>query len=111
MTPPRVRIIPFLHGKMTRDGKLSEPDIYDILERWLERHAQIRARQRDLQISRGRLTLPGGVRTELVGVTIAWCKTLPATTPPRTSISTSIIWPRSRGVAMKSTPCDQRHRA
>ena len=38
MEPKRIKIIPALHGKLTRDGKLSEPDIYYILEKWLERH-------------------------------------------------------------------------
>ncbi|MBN1506170.1 MAG: hypothetical protein JW955_04965 [Sedimentisphaerales bacterium] len=71
MTPSRVQIIPFLHGKITRDGKLSEPDIYDILEKWLDRHPEIKTRQRDIQIVRGRWTLPQGVRTEVISVSIA----------------------------------------
>jgi hypothetical protein len=66
----RVRIIPFLHGKLSRDGKMSEPDIYWILEKWLERHPGIKERHRDIQITRGRYTLANGARTELIDVTI-----------------------------------------
>ena len=33
MPPKRITIIPDLHGKLTRDGKLSEPDIYWILDK------------------------------------------------------------------------------
>jgi hypothetical protein len=37
MNPKRITIIPFIHGKLTRDGKMSEPDIYWIMDKWLER--------------------------------------------------------------------------
>jgi hypothetical protein len=66
----RVEIIPRLHGKITREGKLSEPDIYYIVEKWLARHPELKARQRDIRIVRGRWTLPQGVRTEVVSVSI-----------------------------------------
>jgi hypothetical protein len=66
----RIQIIPSLHGKITRDGKLSEPDIYYILEKWLDRHPRIKQRQKDIRISRGRFTLPQGVHTELVSVSL-----------------------------------------
>ena len=66
----RVEIIPHLHGKITREGKLSEPDIYYIVEKWLARHPKLKARQRDIRIVRGRWTLPQGVRTEVVSVSI-----------------------------------------
>jgi hypothetical protein len=39
MRTKRIEIIPALHGKLTRDRKLSEPDIYCILEKWLEGRA------------------------------------------------------------------------
>ena len=65
-----IRIIPFLHGKLTRRGKLSEPDIDDILDRWLGRHLEFQGRERDIRISSGRLTLPGGIRTELVSASL-----------------------------------------
>lgn len=65
-----IEIIPCIHGKVTADGKLSEPDIYWILERWLERHPEVQARSRDIRISRGCITTREGARTELVRVTI-----------------------------------------
>ena len=66
-TPPkRITIIPPIHGKVTRDHKMSEPDIYWILEKWLERHPEVKGRARDIQITRGRWTLPEGIRTEVI---------------------------------------------
>lgn len=65
----RITIIPRIHGKITRDGKMSEPDIYWIMERWLERHPEFRGR--DLRVSRGRWTLPQGVMTEVITATAA----------------------------------------
>jgi hypothetical protein len=43
--PKRIEIIPAIHGKLTRDHKISEPDVYWILEKWLERHPEIKKRQ------------------------------------------------------------------
>jgi hypothetical protein len=63
-------IPPRLHGKITREGKLSEPDIYYIVEKWLARHSELKARQQAIRIVRGRWTLPQGVRTEVVSVSI-----------------------------------------
>jgi hypothetical protein len=45
MTTGRIVIIPFLHGKITAGGKLIEPDIDAILEKWLERHPEFRDRK------------------------------------------------------------------
>jgi hypothetical protein len=70
MNPKRIEIIPSIHGKLTRNGKLSEPDIYHVLDKWLERHPEIKKRERDIRISRGRWTLPEGMRTEVVWVSI-----------------------------------------
>src|SRR3954453_15733742 len=70
MNPKKIEIIPSIHGKLTRDGKISEPDIYHILEKRLERHPGVKKRERDIRISRGRWTLPEGIRTELVNVMI-----------------------------------------
>jgi hypothetical protein len=68
MRTKRIEIIPALHGKLTRDGKLSEPDIADILEKWLERHPPFKGRENELQVVRGRWTLREGIRTEVVSV-------------------------------------------
>ena len=70
MTPKRITIIPRIHGKLTRDRKMSEPDIYWILEKWLERHPEVKGRERDVQITRGRWTLPEGIRTEVISASI-----------------------------------------
>ena len=43
MNPKRITIVPFIHGKLTRDGKMSEPCIHWIIEKWLERHPMVRA--------------------------------------------------------------------
>ncbi len=70
MQTKRIKIIPALHGKLTRDGKLSEPDIYYILEKWLERHPSFKGRENEIRIVRGRWTLPEGIRTEVVSVSV-----------------------------------------
>lgn len=70
MTTKRITIIPFLHGKLTRVGKMSEPDIHWILEKWVERHPEVKGRERDIRISSGWMTLPEGFRTELVSASI-----------------------------------------
>ena len=70
MNPKRIRIIPFIHGKITRDGKMSEPDIHWIMEKWLERHPEIKKRTQDIRVVRGRMTLPRGIKTDLISATI-----------------------------------------
>jgi hypothetical protein len=66
----RITIVPRIHGKLTRDGKMSEPDIHRILEKWLERHPQVKCREQDIRITRGRWTLTGGVHTDVVSASI-----------------------------------------
>ena len=70
MHPRRITIIPRTHGRLTRERKMSAPDIYWILEKWLERHPEVKGRERDIQITRGRLTLPEGIRAEVISVSI-----------------------------------------
>jgi hypothetical protein len=70
MNSKRITIIPNIHGKVTRDGKISEPDIYWIMEKWLERHPAIKKRTQDILVSRGVMTLVPGVKTDLISVTI-----------------------------------------
>jgi hypothetical protein len=66
----RVEIIPFIHGKITTDGKVSEPDIHWMLGRWLERHPEFALRRKDVQITRGATTTRDGLKTELMHATI-----------------------------------------
>lgn len=42
MTKGRVIIIPFLHGELTAYRQLVEPDIDNILEKWLEGRGGLR---------------------------------------------------------------------
>lgn len=70
MSPKRIAIIPAIHGKLTADGKISEPDIYFILEKWLDRHPEVKERRQDIRISCGRWTAEGGLVTEVINVTI-----------------------------------------
>ena len=70
MNPKRITIIPFIHGKLTRDGQMSEPDIYWIVEKWLERHPTIKPRTQDIRVSRGTMTLAHGGKTDLIRATI-----------------------------------------
>jgi hypothetical protein len=69
----RITIIPRIHGKLTCDRKMSEPDI---LEKWLERHPAVKGRERDIQITRGQWTLPEGIRTEVISASILPCDDL-----------------------------------
>lgn len=70
MNPKRIAIIPFIHGKLTRDGKMSEPHVYWILEKWLERYPAIKARAKVIRVARGTMTLPHGGKTDLIRATI-----------------------------------------
>jgi hypothetical protein len=70
MPPKRITIIPDIHGKLTRDHKMSEPDIYWILEKWLERHPEVKGRERDIRIIGGEWNLPQGIKTEIISVSI-----------------------------------------
>jgi hypothetical protein len=67
----RITIVPPIHGKLTRDHKMSEPDIDWILGKWLQRHPDVKQRAQDIRIIRGRWTLPQGIRTEVITVSIA----------------------------------------
>jgi len=67
----RIKIIPAIHGKLTSEGKVSEPDVYWILEQWLERHPEVKGRRKNIRIVRGRWTTEDGLRTEVINVSIA----------------------------------------
>lgn len=66
----RIDIISAIHGKLTQEGKVSEPDVYWILEKWLGRHPAIKGRQKDIRIIRGEWTTVDGLKTEVVRVSI-----------------------------------------
>lgn len=70
MRPKRMTIIPAIHGKLTRDGKISEPDVCWILEKWLERHPEVNKRREDIRISGGQWTTEDGLKTEVLTVSI-----------------------------------------
>jgi hypothetical protein len=73
MPANRVTIIPRIHGKLIRDRKMSEPDIYWIIYKWLERHPEFRGREKDIRIWRGGWTLPEGVRTAVITESMLAC--------------------------------------
>ena len=70
MPAKRIEIIPPVHGKLTSEGNVSEPDIFWILERWLERHAEVESRRKDIRIVRGEWTTEDGLETEVVYTSI-----------------------------------------
>ena len=70
MPNKRITIIPAIHGKLTYDHKICEPDIAWIIEKWLDRHPEIRMRK-DIRALSGRWTTEDGLKTEVVTVTIA----------------------------------------
>lgn len=70
MKSKRVTIISHIHGKITSEGKRSEPDIYWILKKWLDRHPAIKNRTQDILVTRGTMTLRPGVKTDLIHVTL-----------------------------------------
>ncbi len=70
MATKRGTIIPDLHGKLTRDGKLSEPDIYYILEKWIERHPEYTGRELKIRIVSSPWTLREGIRTDVVSASV-----------------------------------------
>ena len=66
----RVTIIPRIHGKITKDGKASEPDIHWIMEKWLERHPEFKGRTKDIRALRCQWHTREGYRTEVISVSI-----------------------------------------
>jgi hypothetical protein len=66
----RIKIIPAIHGKLTYDRKVSEPDVYWILEKWLERHPEVKKRRGDIRVVRGKWTTEDDLRTEVINVSI-----------------------------------------
>lgn len=76
MPAERIQIIPRIHGKRTRDGKVSEPDIHWIVEKWLARHPEITVHEGDIRVVSGRWHTRDGLETEVVCVSMTACKEL-----------------------------------
>ena len=55
---------------MTHGRKVSEPDIYWILENCLDRHPEIRKRRQDIRVVSGRWTTEDGLKTDVITVSI-----------------------------------------
>ena len=70
MPQKRIPIIPGIHGKLTYDHKVCEPDVAWMLEKWLDRHPEIRKRQQDIRITRGQWITEDGLKTEAITVSI-----------------------------------------
>ena len=66
----RVTIIPAIHGKLTYDGKVCEPDVTWIIEKWLDRHPEIRKRQHEIRALSGNWTTADGLKTQVTTVSI-----------------------------------------
>jgi len=71
MPKERITIIPRIHGKITYNGKVSEPDIAWILEKWLDRHPQVKKRRRDISVFQGRWHTREGLETAVISVSIS----------------------------------------
>lgn len=66
----RIELILPIHGKLTYDGKVCEPDMYWIVEKWLQRHPEVAGRTHDIRVTRGRWTTEDGLPTEVIHGTI-----------------------------------------
>jgi hypothetical protein len=66
----RITIIPAIHGKLTYDRKVSEPDVAWIIEKWLERHPEINNREGRIRAVSGQWTTEDGLATEVITVSI-----------------------------------------
>jgi hypothetical protein len=81
MPEKRIQIIPRIHGKRTRDGKISEPDIYWILDKWLQRHPEAKGREQDIRIVRGQWHTRDDLPTDVISVSILPSEDLTAYNP------------------------------
>jgi hypothetical protein len=66
----RIEIILPIHGKLTYDGEVCEPDMYWIVEKWLQRHPEVAERSKDIRVTRGTWTTADGLPTEVIHATI-----------------------------------------
>ncbi|MBC8877102.1 MAG: hypothetical protein H8E44_47340 [Planctomycetes bacterium] len=70
MPQNRITIISTIHGKLTFDRKVCEPDVAWIIEKWLDRHPEIRQRRQDIRVVSGRWTTEDGLETQVRTVSI-----------------------------------------
>jgi hypothetical protein len=70
MSQKRITIIPAIHGKLTYDRKVCEPDMRWIIEKWLDRHPEIRKRRKDIRVVTGRWHTEDGLETKVRYVSI-----------------------------------------
>jgi len=68
----RLEIIPYIHGKITSEGKVSEPDMAWIIEKWRYRHPEFKRRR--IRVTTGIMTTEEGFPTKLRHATVAWSK-------------------------------------
>ena len=66
----RITIIPAIHGKLTYNRKVSEPDVAWLVEKWLERHPEFNNRAGRIRATGGQWTTEDGLRTEVITVSI-----------------------------------------
>ncbi|MCS7469124.1 hypothetical protein NZK35_20925 [Stieleria sp. ICT_E10.1] len=67
----RITIVPAIHGKLTSDRKISEPDVASIIGKWLERHPEVENRRGRIRAMSGQWTTEDGLKTVVTTVTIA----------------------------------------
>ena len=95
MPQKRITIIPPLHGKITRDDKMSEPDIYWILEKWLERHPEVKAVSETFRLLAANGLWPPASRPGLLMSRLWLVTTSQDMIRPRMQTCTSITWLRN----------------
>lgn len=70
MSLKRITIISAIHGKLTFERKVCEPDVAWIIEKWLDRHPEIRKRRQDIRVVSGQWTTEDGLETQVRTVSI-----------------------------------------
>ena len=62
----RTKILATIHGKLTADGKVSEPDIAWLLDAWFARHSEVNRDIARPRVVRGSWTTEDGLPTEVL---------------------------------------------
>ncbi len=66
----RTKILAPIHGKLTADGKVSEPDIAWLLDAWFARHSEVNRDIARPRVVRGSWTTEDGLPTEVLHASI-----------------------------------------